>query len=185
MSLVSPWSIQCHLKYQSMLFEQTPTSVIIFMMSDIVCNGNIVMKEITLNFKEQLWELKIRGRIVVLEDLDITNTFYCTTSNLHEIFEIVHKIKICTEIDTEHKTKVPIHIIWERIAERGDENTQNFKMRSKTCKQVVGWSYTGDSCHTCINNLNAFKNEETDLIDLNKVDEDDLKKILKQVFPGA
>ncbi|CAG2219905.1 unnamed protein product [Mytilus edulis] len=58
-------------------------------------------------------------------------------------------------------------------------------MRSKTCKQVVGWTCTGDSCNTCINNLNAFKNEKTDVIDLNKVDEEDLKKFLKQVFPGA
>lgn len=28
-------------------------------------------------------------------------------------------------------------------------------------------------------------NEETDLIDLNKVDEEDLKNILKQILPGA
>jgi hypothetical protein len=52
------------------------------MTSDTVSNGNILMKEIILNFNNQTWSLKVRGTEIDLEKLSISNHFDSSTSLL-------------------------------------------------------------------------------------------------------
>jgi hypothetical protein len=60
------------------------------------------------------------------------------------------------------------------------------RMRSRTCEQVLGWYCTGNSCRKCAKLVGKFNNEsEDDVINLSKVDGEDLHKIFNSIFPGA
>jgi hypothetical protein len=48
-----------------------------------------------------------------------------------------------------NKKKNPVHLRLEEVAIRGDENTHEMRMRSRTCEQVLGWYCTGNSCKKC------------------------------------
>jgi hypothetical protein len=65
------------------------------MTSDTVSNGDILMKEIILNFNNQTWSLKVRGTEIDLEKLSISNHFDSSKENLDEIFYVTSKIDIC------------------------------------------------------------------------------------------
>ena len=60
------------------------------------------------------------------------------------------------------------------------------RMRSRTCEQVLGWYCTGNSCKKCAALVWKFNNEsEDDVINLSKVDGEDLHQIFNSIFPGA
>jgi hypothetical protein len=107
------------------------------MMSSVITNGNIVMKTINLNFTNQTWTLAVRGKDVCLSNYGISNKFSKTKSNLNEILQITSRLDICTGLELVNKKKNPVHLRLEEVAIRGDENTHEMRMRSRTCEQVT------------------------------------------------
>lgn len=85
------------------------------MTSDIVSNGNILMKEIILNFNNQTWSLKVRGTEIDLEKLSISNHFDSSKENLDEIFYVTSKIDICIGLEVVNKKHIPVHVRTEEI----------------------------------------------------------------------
>ena len=73
------------------------------MTSDIVSKGNILVKEIILNFNDQIWSLKVRGTEIDLEKLGISNNFDSSKENLDEIFYVTNKIDICIGLEVANK----------------------------------------------------------------------------------
>ena len=185
-SELHPMTIQESLKYPCMLTTQTLSLVTLMMTSSVITNGNIVMKTINLNFTNQTWTLAVRGKDVCLSNYGISNQFSKTKSNLNEILQITSRLDICTGLELVKKKKIPVHLRLEEVAIRGDENTHEMRMRSRTCEQVLGWYCTGNSCRKCAKLVGKFNNEsEDDVINLSKVDDEDLHKMFNSIFQGA
>ena len=169
----------------TILLVKTEHNATIGMLSSVVANGNHIFKEITLNFINNLWSLKVRGQQINLSNLGIVNTFKTTYLGLKQILYITEKIKICIGLDIEDKKKIPIHIIHEKICVTPNEISMN-KMSCSSCTGILGWLSAGDACYNCRMLLNKFKNsDQSNEINLNETDERDLDKILDTLFPQA
>jgi hypothetical protein len=170
-------------KYQCLILKHSAT---ILMTSDTVSNGDILMKEIILNFNNQTWSLKVRGTEIDLEKLSISNHFDSSKENLDEIFYVTSKIDICIGLEVVNKKHIPVHVRTEEISFISNENSYGLRMRSHSCNIVLNWLAIGETCRTCIKNLNNFKNEMQDrLINLNKYDNNDLSIIFDEIFPDS
>lgn len=173
-------------KYQCLILKHSNDSATILMTSDTVSNGNILMKEIILNFNNQTWSLKVRGTEIDLEKLSISNHFDSSKENLDEIFYVTSKIDICIGLEVVNKKHIPVHVRTEEISFISNENSYGLRMRSRSCNVVLNWLAIGETCRTCTKNLNNFKNEMQDrLINLNKYDNNDLSIIFDEIFPNS
>ncbi|KAJ8313193.1 hypothetical protein KUTeg_009256 [Tegillarca granosa] len=180
-------NIQNHLYYNTFLMYKTESYVKIGMMSNILANDNVIIKEVTLNFTTRKWNLKIRGKTIAFKRLGVSDNFNNTVSNLRTILYIVKMIRICTGLDVVQKKAIPVRIICEKISYVSDENFGGIrKMRCGSCCSVLGWCSIGDSCINCIKLLNEFKqSEQENLINLDNIDKEDLSSIFNVVFPNA
>lgn len=164
--IITPMGVTNYLNHDGMLSSSSLSAATVLVMSETVSNGNIVMKEICLNFTDFKWGLKVRGNNICLEDFGISSHFDCTGESFREIMEIVKKMKLCVGIEIIEKKAVPIHIIYETISLRGEECKCSQRMRTKTCNQILSWLSTGESCQRCIKNLDKFKNDDDEFINM-------------------
>jgi hypothetical protein len=158
------------------------------MATDIISNGNKVLKEIKLDFQNYKWSLKVRGKGINLEKLGISGHFDGTKECLDHILHMTNKLNICVGLPVGNKQQIPIHITTESITMEGDENSHEFRMRSKSCKEILSWFSTGKSCRPCTKHLNSFKNDKStddQVINLDNCGDSDLQIIFEQIFPDA
>lgn len=144
-------------KYQCLILKHSNDSATILMASDVVSNGNILMKEIILNFNNKTWSLKVRGTEIDLEKLGISNHFDSSKENLDEIFFITRKIDICLGLEVANKKHIPVHVRTEEISFTSNENSCGLRMRSRSCNAVLNWLAIGETCRTCTTNLKNVK----------------------------
>lgn len=162
-------------QYPCMILKQTFHLVTLIMATNIISNGNRIMKEITLDFQNHSWSLKVMGKRTNLENFGISSNFDGTKECLDDILHITSCLNICLGLLVENKQHIPIHIKTESVSSNGDENSHELRMRCNSCRGVLSWYSTGKSCRSCIMNLNTFKNEKQEkLINLDKYDDDDL-----------
>lgn len=172
-------------QYPCIILKQTFHLVTLIMATNIISNGNRV-KEITLDFQNHSWSLKVMGKRTNLEIFGISSKFDGTKECFNAILHITSCLNICLGLLVENKQHIPIHIKTESVSTNGDENSHALRMRCNSCRGVLSWYLTGESCRSCIMNLNTFKNEKQEkLINLDKCDDDDLTVIFGEIFPNA
>lgn len=97
-------------QYPCMILKKTFHLVILIMATNIISNGNRVMKEITLDFQNHSWSLKVMGKITNLEQFGISSNFDGTKKCLKDILHITSCLNICLGLPVENKQHIPIHI---------------------------------------------------------------------------
>lgn len=80
------------------------------MATNIISNGNRVMKEITLDFRNQSWSPKAMGKRTNLEKVGVSSNFDGTKECLNDILHITSSLNICLGLLVENKQHIPIHI---------------------------------------------------------------------------
>lgn len=109
------------------------------MATNIISNGNRVMKEITLDFQDHSWSLKVNGKRTNLEKFGISNNFDGTKECLNDILHITSSLNICFGLLVENKMHIPIHIKTESVSTNGDENSNELRIRCNSCRGVLSW----------------------------------------------
>lgn len=97
-------------QYPCMVLKQTFHLVTLIMATNIISNGNRVMKEITLDFQNHSWSLKVMGKRTNLENFGISSNFDGTKECLDDILHITSCLNICLGLLVENKQHIPIHI---------------------------------------------------------------------------
>ena len=147
-------NIENFLESGHVLLSKTQYIAKLGMMTDFTANGNIVFKELSFNFSSEMWDLKVRGKQVNLENLGISKYFDGTIENLKDILYLVKLLKLCKGIPVNDKKSIPVYITTELIEENG---TSCKSMRCSTCFGVLTWFCTGTECKNCQKSLNSLK----------------------------
>lgn len=160
--------------------------------TQFLCNGNILLKKVTIHNFE--WNLSVRERDVDLDTIGVDNNFDWTIDGMNNVLSIVDKLPICTGIPVSDLT----HLNWqmnissclqEYVSNIGDDNSGSKVIRYKKCDQILGWLSVVSSCPACQNRIRRNTrqenpNEEENMI-LIEEDQADISEILERVFPNA
>ncbi|XP_033753116.1 uncharacterized protein LOC117336613 [Pecten maximus] len=175
-------NLQLQLDESCFLSSRTHESANILMPTNISANGNMLMKEICLNFSNMKWQLNVRGKSIDLSNLGISDKFDRSVSNFKTILRIVKSLDLCVGCDKDEKTPVPNHILCEHVtlSENGQQTTIK-KLRSLHCLGVISWFSIKDVCSRCRHNLQSFisnpkENENT--VNLDAVCDKDSERFL-------
>ena len=124
--------------------------------SNVVCNGNIVLKKIHVNLDHNVWSLHVRGKDINLQLLGVSNAFDGTITGLHDSIDVVSKITICRGVPISRKIKViPASFRKEFVSDVGEENdvdeedTSTAHARAAACSQIINWSNQTLVCTPC------------------------------------
>ena len=178
-TIITPCSVEKHLT-SALILSRTLSNVNLIMPSDLVTNGNIVMKEVKLDFQEKLWNLTIRNKSISLNKLFVSKQFECTAGSLGEILHIVSKIKICKGKLISNKQNLLTKAICETLSLRGDENRKaETRLRCNSCCQALTWCTTGEICKKCNDQLG-----DSQSVQIGQT-RDDLLSIFQKIFPNA
>lgn len=63
--------------------------------TDIVCNGSTVLKEVHINFDSYKWSLKLRGKNVDLKKIEISDTFGNSFDEVTYLMFIIKELRVC------------------------------------------------------------------------------------------
>lgn len=97
-------------QYPCMILTETFLLVTLIMATNIISNGKRVMKEITLDFQNHSWSLKVMGKRTNLEKFGISSNFDGTKECLNDTLHIKSNLNICLGLLVENKQHILIHI---------------------------------------------------------------------------
>ena len=118
--------------------------------SNVVCNGNIVLKKIHVNLDHNEWSLRVRDKDINLQHMGVSNAFDGTIPGLHDSIDVVSKITICRGVPLGSGNKViPASSSKEFVYDVGEENTSTAHVRVAACSQVINWSNKTLVCTPC------------------------------------
>ncbi|XP_033750975.1 uncharacterized protein LOC117335144 [Pecten maximus] len=181
-------NLELNLERPCMLSSKSQQSAVILMPANILTNGNMLMKEIILNFSEKRWQLNVRGRSVDLSHFGISDKFDLTLGNLKTILHIVKSLDLCLGCDMNEKRPVPYHILCEHVTSKiGHQDTVR-KLRSLHCLGVIGWhgiKSVCSRCRICFDTFISNKKEDKNTVNLDAIGDKVLQKILDAVYPNA
>ncbi|KAK3091321.1 hypothetical protein FSP39_018905, partial [Pinctada imbricata] len=168
----------------TVILETTGNVVRLGILTKTKCNGNIVIKEVMIDFNKNQWAHKVLGKEIDLKELEVDNSFpILTTKEYSVILKCVRSVDICIGLECPSAKFIPRYIVQEQIT-RQDGETER-RIRCSTCKGVAGWLSENYACVRCRKSLNVFKNCDNNIIDLNLKDDQDLSRILDAIFPKA
>lgn len=78
----------------------------------------------------------------------ISSHFDGTKECLNDIIHITSSLNICLGLRVENKQHIPIHIKTEPVSTNGDEKSNELRMRCNSCRGVLNWYSTGESCRS-------------------------------------
>lgn len=119
----------------------------------LICNGNIIVKQVTLTKDTLTWKLKIRGKYIDLDKHGIDKHFQLTSESIDNILMVIDKLQLCIGsgcTDNEFLNN-GVSFLQEWISVEGDENSSRLRVRSVQCSQILGWYTTGfsETCRKC------------------------------------
>lgn len=157
---------------------------VFYVKSKLTVNGIDVLKKITVDFRKQRWTLQVRDKIIDLERLGVSDMFDMTSRNLENILFMVNLFEVCTGIEADDNIKVPANVIAENIGSGLGELTSR-NLRCSTCLGVLTLLFKVKSCHNCTENIRTFIRRLPADVNISETDQDDMSKILAEVFPGS
>lgn len=171
------------------IISSTENELVIGVWSDIITNGNAVVKYLT--FTTNTCTLKVRTNEIDLYCIGLTPKYNSTKCSFLAILYIVSKIQVCfgKELPPE-LNNVSKCVIKEYVTIKGDDNSNSkAHYRSVKCLGVLTWEQIGKTCKKCLSNLNVFNKKcnanDEKTVYLSLEDHNDLSKILTDIFPNA
>ena len=187
----------------AMILEDTHHSLEILIPSNLVTNGNVITKLVTLEKESATWKVKVRGKSLNLEKLNINPSFELNADCVLNTVSIVDKILLCkgVQIDDSLHNQEDSGLLREETSKSHNENSTRTYFRSKHCTQAISWlaDESSEACRSCQravclskkNSLGTQKrisSEEmlqNNTIELGEDDDIDLRNVLEMVFPNA
>lgn len=155
--------------------SNTDDHLTIGIQSDIKVNKNNIMKYVTFK-NNNTWNLTIMDTVVNLAKLAIQEQYMCTEEEVLSVINLVKRLNLCMGVDYEEEPANMTKMVFS------DTNHNEFvRYKCGTCCQVIPIDARGETCYKCYK-LYGRTDEE---IDLGDDDQEDLAKILENVFPNA
>ncbi|PIK42462.1 hypothetical protein BSL78_20691 [Apostichopus japonicus] len=157
------------------LVSCSPEKLEVSVSASMFVDGNMVMKDIQIC--DGTWTLKVRGRSIDIDKLDLDSRFVCTERGFLKTIDIVRKLSRCRGF---HLIEPREELRYFRVEKIRSEisSTDVTVIRSSYCKQVLSWAATSGIC-TCCKKLPSL-NLGKDVI-LDEDDDSDISRFWRAI----
>lgn len=163
-----------------LVLSSSPVELILGVPSTLFCNGNLVLKVITIT--DNKWELSISGSAVGLKSkhFQISDEFFADREGLENVISIVRKLRVCcgypVEIGREIRESMCKKLSRERSTFEGHVDVD--VLRTYRCERILTFAqYKNTFCRQCFQDCHELHRD--------KVSEEELQENKKSSAEDA
>ena len=135
-----------------LVLSSSPVELILGVPSTLFCNGNLVLKIITMSNNK--WELSISGSPVDLKSkyFQISHDFFADKEGLQNVINIVRKFRVCCGYPVETGREIRESTCKKLLRERStfEDHVDIDVLRSWRCERILSFAqYKNSFCRQC------------------------------------